>query len=160
MAANADRLSWEEFSATAEKLSAAIAADGAPDVLVGVMRGGMVWAVLVAHQLGVRDVRALTLSHTCAEGVNAPKTVLPVLANPASLGELRGRDVLVADDVAGSGATLAAAQELVSAAGAVRIRTGVCVLNQANWPRRHGSSPPTYIGRSAQRWVIFPWEVP
>lgn len=38
-----------------------------------------------------------------ADGVNAAKTPPPVVASPGSLGDLSGHDVLIVDDIAGSG---------------------------------------------------------
>jgi hypoxanthine phosphoribosyltransferase len=110
--------------------------------------------------LDVRLVRAADVTHTLAEGVNAAKTAGPVISNADSLGDLSASDVLIVDDVAGSGETIAATRELVAKAGAGRIRTAVCVVNDLNWPAA-GSSPEealTYVGAHCRGWVIFPWE--
>jgi hypoxanthine phosphoribosyltransferase len=156
---DADVVDWSQITAIAGALAAAVAADRPPDVVVGVLRGGMIPAVLLAHHLGVRDVRAVAVTHTEADGVNAAKTSLPTLLNPASLGDVAGRDVLVVDDVAGTGETLEAARSLVCAGQVSAARTVVCVLNEANWPAPAvGQRTPTYIGRRVQRWVVFPWE--
>ena len=162
-----DRLTWAEVAGVAATLADAVAADGVPDVIVGIARGGLVPAVLLAHLLGLRDVRALEITHTESDAVNAMKSDLPVLRNSASLGHLAGGNTLVVDDIAGSGDTLAAARRQVVLGGAASVRTAVCLLNLANWPScreaaDNGASErePTYIGRRTSRWVVFPWERP
>ncbi len=154
-------LGWESLHSFVAGLAGAVSVAGPPDVIVGVMRGGMVPAVILAHLLQVRDVRALSLARTVHEGINPPKTPRPVLANPGSLGDLTGRDVLIVYDVAGGGGTICAARDLVITQGASRVRTATCVLNEANWPAwREGTAPPTptCVGWRSQGWVIFPWE--
>lgn len=160
-----DRLTWAEVTGTTATLADAIAADGIPDVLVGIVRGGMVPAVLLAHRLGIRDVRALEVTHTESDAVNAPKSDLPMLRNANSLGDLAGGSVLVVDDIAGTGDTLVVARKHVVLGGAGAVRTAVCLLNLANWPRGReadgdGEREPTYVGQRTSRWVIFPWERP
>jgi hypoxanthine phosphoribosyltransferase len=154
-------LGWESIHSFAGGLAAAVSVTGPPDVIVGILRGGMIPAVILAHLLQVRDVRALSLTRTTQEGIDAPKTVRPVLVNPGSPGDLTGCDVLLVDDVAGSGDTIYAARDLMITQGAARVRTATCVLNTANWPAwRDGTVPqtPTYVGWRSQGWVIFPWE--
>jgi hypoxanthine phosphoribosyltransferase len=160
-----DRLTWTEVAGITTTLADAIAADGTPDLIVGIMRGGMVPAVLLAHRLTIRDVRALEVTHTESDAVNAPKNDQPEIRNSGSLGSLAGGNVLVVDDIAGSGDTLAAAREQVVLGGAQSVRTAVCLVNLANWPSDRevagdGEREPTYVGRRTSRWVVFPWERP
>lgn len=152
-------LDWAEFTAITDRLAWTVASDGCPDVVVGILRGGMIPAVLVAHATGLRDVRAVEVTHTTADGPNAAKTASPTVSNAPSLGDLGGRDVLIVDDVAGTGATIAAAEELVKNTGAVRVRTLVCAVNQVNWQQDHDQDRVlTYVGACYRGWVVFPWE--
>lgn len=154
-------LDWPQFTALVTGLADDVSEDGLPDVVVGILRGGMVPAVLLAHQVGLRTVRAVEITHTTADIPNAGKTTRPVLVNSVSLGDLTGLDVLIVDDVAGGGQTLAAAQQLAVTAGARRARTAVCVVNERNWRSANGREPHqalTYVGVCCQGWVRFPWE--
>jgi hypothetical protein len=161
-------LAWPDMTAIAARLADAIELDVRPDVVVGILRGGMVPAIQLAHLLELRNVRALDFTHTCADGVNAAKAPRPVLRNPGSLGDLSGMDVLLVDDVAGTGETIMASRSLLNAIGATRVRTAVCVLNEVNWQRHSGqdSGGPdledvlTYVGAVHHGWVVFPWEKP
>jgi len=153
---DADVLSWDDIAAACAVLAGEIRIETVPDVVVGISRGGLIPAVLVAHLLGVRDLRALTVSRTVSDQVNSVKHAAPVPGNPAVLGDLEGLDVLVADDVAGSGQTIAAAAGLVASVKATRVRTAVLAVNDANWA---GGPLPGHVAIHAGRWVIFPWEV-
>ncbi|MGH3999956.1 MAG: phosphoribosyltransferase, partial [Pseudonocardiaceae bacterium] len=93
---------------------------------------------------------------TVSDVVNAAKTPEPLVAHPGSLGNLVGQDVLVVDDIAGTGDTLTAARTLLVERNPSRVRTGVLWLNVANWQFAHPE--PTYVGERDRGWVVFPWE--
>lgn len=153
-------LDWAQFTALVTRLASDVGPQR-PDVVVGILRGGMIPAVLLAHRLGLRTVRAVEITHTTTDGPNATKTARPAVVNPVSLGDLTGRDVLIVDDVAGSGDTLAVAVEQAATAGAGRVRTAVCVVNELNWRSANDRDPHqtlTYVGVCCRGWVRFPWE--
>ncbi|MGP3935317.1 phosphoribosyltransferase [Nonomuraea sp. KM88] len=152
-------LLWPRMEELVRWIAEAVRADGTPQTLVAVLRGGAVPAVCLSHQLGLRDVRTVEVTHTTNDSTNAAKTPQPMTVNPASLGNLTGRDVLIVDDVAGTGHTLTTTTRLVAGAGASRVRSAVCVMNENNWTGRlPAKAAVTYIGTIAHGWVIFPWE--
>jgi len=156
-------VSWHMTSRHVSRIGSAVDADGVPDILVGVLRGGMIPAVQLAHLLGIRTVRAIQVTRTLTDEADAAKTLQPVTANPGSLGDLSGQDVLIIDDIAGSGLTMLACKGLVQQAGAARVRTAALAVNALNWERsRSRSVSPsrelTYVGHIYRGWVTFPWE--
>jgi hypoxanthine phosphoribosyltransferase len=152
-------LDWVALSGIAERVAGLARAGGVPDVVVGVARNGLVPAVIICHALGVRDLRSVHVTRTVADGADAGKTPEPVHRNVTSLGDLTGADVLIVDDIAGSGATLRDVAGLVRARGPAAVRTAACVVNRANWrDHRDPNLVVTYIGATVDRWVIFPWE--
>ncbi|RMI46713.1 phosphoribosyltransferase [Streptomyces triticirhizae] len=163
-ASNADRpapvfLTWEDIGAATQTIADQVTAGGAPDVVVGIVRGGMIPAAWLAHRLGIRDVRAIEVTHTTGDGIHAAKTLLPTTRNPASLGDLTGLDVLLVDDIAGSGATLAHTASLLRGLGTARVRTAVLTVNRANWTQE--TEPHHAIDHIASlndTWIVFPWE--
>ena len=152
-------LDWTAVQSLTTRLAEDALLERTPDVVVGVLRNGMIPAVMICHQLGLRDLRGLHVTHTIADGVDSAKTVRPQMQNVASLGDLVGRHVLIVDDIVGSGETLSDVVTLVRVARPVTVRTAVCVVNRANW--RNPTDPRrelTYVGTFVNRWVIFPWE--
>jgi hypoxanthine phosphoribosyltransferase len=154
-------LDWTELTGITHLLSRAVATHGVPHVVVGILRGGIIPAVLLAHTFGLRDVRAIEVTHTTSDRIDAGKTPHPRVRNPVSLGDLTGLDVLIVDDVAGTGQSLATTAALVRAAGAARTRTAVCAVNEINWFQSRDLDPEqalTYVGRRCRGWVVLPWE--
>lgn len=152
-------MDWADIEEQVHRIADGVERDGLPHALVAVLRGGGTPAVWLSHLLGVRDLRTITVTHTLDDSPHAPKRPQPAAKDVAALGDLSGLDVLLIDDVAGSGHTLATAVRLVTEAGAARVRSAVCVVNEDNWTH---SVPPaavvTYIGTLIRGWVIFPWE--
>ncbi|GAA2718510.1 MULTISPECIES: phosphoribosyltransferase family protein [Streptomyces] len=151
-------LTWDDIGSATRSIAQQAVAAGAPQAVVGIVRGGMIPAVWIAHQLEIRDVRTVEVTRTTSDGINAAKAT-PTARNPASLGDLTGLDVLLVDDIAGSGATLAHAARMIRGRGPTRVRTAVLAVNRANW--RQGSGPGRridYIASMTDTWVVFPWE--
>jgi hypothetical protein len=155
-------LTWTELDHHVAGLAGRVREHAVPDAVVGILRGGMVAAVLLAHQLGVRDVRGVVVTRTLSERPNGEKSQRPVITNPASLGVFtKAADVLLVDDVAGSGATLETVAGLLGSV-ARRVRRAVVVVNTVNWNLANSRAPhevQDYIGTTCAGWVRFPWEV-
>ncbi|WP_051950415.1 phosphoribosyltransferase [Actinacidiphila yeochonensis] len=152
-------LTWDDLTTATATLAHQVAAAGMPQVVVGIVRGGMIPAAWLAHRLAIRDVRTVEVTRTTSDGINAAKSTVPTVRNPASLGDLTGLDVLLVDDIAGSGVTLAHTARMIHDLGPARVRTAVLAVNRANWTQ---SSAPhrdiDYIASLTDTWVVFPWE--
>jgi hypoxanthine phosphoribosyltransferase len=154
-------LDWAHLERLLAVVAGHVREDGVPDLVVGILRGGMVPAVMLAHRLGVRSVRGIEVTRTTVEGPRGAKTPHPVITNSGSLGAVAGADVLLVDDVAGSGATSDAAAALLREA-AGRVRRAVVVVNVVNWQAANARAPHEihdYLGTTCAGWVRFPWEV-
>lgn len=161
---NADRpaprcLAWDDIGAATQALAERVTIGGTPQAVVGIVRGGMIPAAWLAHRLGIRDVRTVNVTRTTEDGIHAAKTQLPTARNPASLGDLTGLDVLLVDDIAGSGATLAHTADLLRSLGPARVRTAVLTVNRANWKQEADPDRVIdYIASLNDTWIVFPWE--
>lgn len=144
-----ERLTWEIFGEATRALSRAIVADGfEPDVVVAIARGGLLPAGAIAYGLGVKNCGALNVEFYTGVGtvLEAPELLPPDL----DLGYLPGRRVLLVDDVADSGRTLAMAVQMLREAGA-EVRS-VCIYTKPG-----SVALPDYAWRETPLWIDFPW---
>ncbi|WP_065569937.1 phosphoribosyltransferase [Microbacterium oleivorans] len=149
VAAERETLTWDDFGAATRELARAIVADGfAPDIVVAIARGGLLPAGAVAYGLGVKSCGALNVEFYTGIGtvLDAPEILPPDL----DLGALDGKRVLLVDDVADSGRTLALAVQLLRDAGA-DVRS-VCIYTKPG-----SIAMPDYSWRETDRWIDFPW---
>src|SRR5690606_6538471 len=118
-------LSWSQLENMARELASAIAASFDPEVVVGVVKGGVFAGREVASALRrpFLPVRLHARSRD-AGGIEASDGM------PA---ELAGKRVLVVDDIAGTGATLRAAIEEAREAGASAVYTCTLVVREGGW---------------------------
>jgi len=142
-------LTWEGFGEATRALSRAIVADGfIPEVVVAIARGGLLPAGAVAYGLGVKSCGALNVEFYTGIGtvLDAPALLPPDL----DMGYLPGKRVLLVDDVADSGRTLALAVQMLKDAGA-DVRS-VCIYTKPG-----SVATPDYSWRKTDRWIDFHW---
>jgi hypoxanthine phosphoribosyltransferase len=149
--ASAERevLTWEGFGEATRALAQDIAASGfRPDIVLAVARGGLTVAGALAYALSVKNCFAMNVEFYT--GVDQRLEVPVVLPPTLDLLDIRGLDVLIADDVADTGKTL----ELVSATITPHVREArAAVLYQK--PRSIIASE--YVWRHTDLWINFPW---
>ena len=107
-----DLVGWDEL----DRLVAALAEQvrGEHDTMLAITRGGLVPAGMLAYRLGIRDILVAAVAYYDDGGHRGETpTFLQFPADPV----LRGRRILVVDEVWDSGATIAAVVERVRAAG-------------------------------------------
>lgn len=149
MSGEREVLSYELFGVAARELAQTIADDGfRPDAIVGIARGGLTLAGALGYALDVKMLGSLNVEFYTGvdETLDAPIVLPPTLDREA----LVGKSVLLADDVADSGRTLALVVELLSSGGG-EVRT-VCLYSK---PRT--IIEPTYVWRRTDKWIMFPW---
>jgi hypoxanthine phosphoribosyltransferase len=142
-------MSWEDLGAGSRALAEEIHADGwIPDLLLGISRGGLLVAGALAYALGVKNTA--TISVEFYTGVDQ-RLELPMLLPPVpDLVDLTSARVLIADDVADTGATL----ELVRDFCAGRVAEArVAVL----YEKSRSVVESEYVWRRTDRWITFPW---
>ena len=81
------------------------------DVVVGIARGGMAPALMIAHQYD-REVVFITLNYR--DDDNKPRHDEPVILSANALETVRNRKVLLVDDVSVSGKTLETARNFLN----------------------------------------------
>ncbi|RKT36405.1 hypothetical protein DEU34_0918 [Microbacterium sp. AG1240] len=149
MSEERETLTWDGFGAASRDLAREILADGfVPEVVVAIARGGLLPAGAIAYGLGVKNCGALNVEFYTGIGtvLDAPEVLRPALDTEY----LGGRKVLLVDDVADSGRTLALAVKMLRERGAdmrsVVIYTKPTTIVQ-----------PDYSWKETSLWIDFPW---
>ena len=142
-------LTWERFGEAVRELAEAIDGDGyRPDAVLMIARGGLLIGGALAYALGSKPCHLVNVEHYTGVGETRPA---PVVLPPAlDLEAARDAQVLVADDVADTGHTLALVDRL--ARGAVAdVRTAVIYEKPTSVVRCD------YVWRRTDQWIDFPW---
>ncbi|NAZ88552.1 phosphoribosyltransferase [Kineococcus indalonis] len=142
-------LTWSLFGEAVHELATTIADGGyRPDVLLGIARGGLPLAAGLAYALDVKETGTINVEFYT--GVDSRLEEPVVLPPSVDLAELSGRRVLVVDDVADTGRTLAVVVDMVRAAGG-EPRSAVVYRKPTT------RLEPEYSWRRTDRWIDFPW---
>jgi hypoxanthine phosphoribosyltransferase len=148
-------LSWDEVTKLLDHLLPQFEREF--DAMIMITRGGIVPGGLLAEAMG--------LTHLLTAAVDFPAEIeqehSSLLAWPRFLQFpddelLRGRRILVVDDVWGSGRTITAVKNRVSAAGGFPF---TCVLHFNPYRTLFGTVRPDYYAAITDAHIIYPWEV-
>ncbi len=144
-----ERMTWGELGSAARELGTGILADGfEPDLILGIARGGMLVAGALAYALDVKNT--FTMNVEFYTGVDERLPVPMLLPPVPDLVDLHDSRMLIADDVADTGQTLALVKGFCAGqVGEVR----VAVLYEK--PRSIVGCE--YVWRRTDRWIDFPW---
>ncbi len=115
-----------------------------PDVVIGIERGGTVMAAVAAYRLGARLLTIRASRYDDSKPANIIHEE-PCLLR-ADISEVRGKRVLIVDDVSRSGSTLAAVRRLAISSGAADAKTFVY------------AGRADFYCRSFEACLVFPWE--
>jgi hypoxanthine phosphoribosyltransferase len=130
-------------------LAQAVADDGyRPDIVLGIARGGLLVSGALGYALGVKNTFTMNVEfYTGVDERLEMPMILPPVPDLVDFAETR---VLVADDVADTGATLKLVKEFC--AGKVgEVRCAVLYEKPRTTVRCE------YVWRRTDRWIVFPW---
>lgn len=142
-------LTWAEFGVASRLLAQTVAESGfRPDLVLSIARGGLPIGGALAYALDVKNCAAINVEFYT--GVGERMEVPVVLPPTPPLVDLAGLKVLLADDVADSGETLALVAELV--------RPHVAELRSAVlYTKPRSVVQPDYYWGHTDQWISFPW---
>jgi uncharacterized protein len=149
MSTEREVMTWELFGTASRELAEKVVAGGfLPDVVVAIARGGLLPGGAVAYALGTKGVGTLNVEfYTDIGQTLADPRVLPPLMDTS---ELPGSKVLVVDDVADSGRTLALVMDMLAEHG-TEARSAVLYTK----PRT--IIQPDFSWKETDLWITFPW---
>ncbi|MFB1479383.1 phosphoribosyltransferase [Corallococcus sp. RDP092CA] len=143
-------LSWAEFDRRVQALARTIRQAWEPQAVVGVAHGGVFVGGALAGALGCEffPVRISRRSRDKAE--RSLERGQPQVSEEMPR-ELKGRRVLIVDDIASSGDTLELASALARKVGATEIRTACLIARPEGFT-------PDHVGLSTDSLFVFPWD--
>jgi hypoxanthine phosphoribosyltransferase len=146
-----EKLSYEQFGIAVRELAQVIKdSHYEPDIVLSIARGGLIIGGALGYALGIKNT--FTMSVEFYTGINerlAMPVVLPPVPNKV---DLTGLKVLVADDVADTGATLKLVREFCGDYVS-EVRSAVL------YEKSHSVEKPDYSWKSTDKWIEFPWSV-
>lgn len=142
-------LTWQGFGDVSERLARQIADDGfVPDAVLGIARGGLFLAGSLAYNLGVKSVFLINIEfYTGVDQRLTEPVILPPQLDTANIADM---NLLIADDVADTGATLELVRDLCRSHAR---DTRSAVLYEKPISTVHAD----YVGAHTDRWIVFPW---
>ena len=132
-------MSWPEFIKEINMLGNNVT--NKPDIIVGIVRGGLVPARILASNLGVKEVYCLTVQKTD----KSRNLTTQITA------DIRGKKVLIVEDALETGKSLEVVKKYVESLGAE-----VQTLAMYVWPK--SVIVPDYYLKITDNIPIFPWE--
>jgi hypoxanthine phosphoribosyltransferase len=147
-----EEMSWADLGAAVEELANQVRAGAfRPDAVLALARGGLPLAGALAYALGVKNMATLNVEfYTGIDERLAEPLLLPPVPD---LALLRAERLLVVDDVADTGRTLALASRFC-AEQVAEVRTAVL------YEKPQSVVHCDFVWRRTERWINFPWSAP
>ncbi|MEM1520471.1 MAG: phosphoribosyltransferase [Candidatus Korarchaeum sp.] len=141
-------VSPEEALIHAERIARKIVESGyKPDVIIAILRGGVILARLLSDLLSIRDMKIMRVIHYDAlESKKIAEIVEPINCR------LDGMKVLLVDDVADTGESLIVARDHILERGAAEVR--IATMHYKPWSK----IKPDYYSEETEAWVVYFWE--
>ncbi len=139
-----EHIDWERFEALVRRLAQQIEAYE-PQLLLGIVRGGLIPTTMLSYMLR-REMYPIRV----VRRFDAPAAQPAWLVRPPE--KVRGRRVMIIDERADSGQTLALAAEEVRRMGASHVRTAVLYAHTWTAPR------PDYVCLLSDALMLSPWD--
>lgn len=139
-------VSWEMFGELSRALALKVASGFDPEVVVGIARAGAIPGAIVASILR-RDFYSMSISRKQAGEVVRARPAVLSAAPP----QVRGKRVLIVDEITTSGETLRLALAAVRDLGPAEVRTAT------SFARSRGYRPD-FVALTTDAEVMYPWD--
>ncbi len=159
-------LTWGGFDALAQGLAKKLAAYD-PELVIGIVKGGLFVGSAVAGLLRREFIPVRLAKRSRDRERHSPGVRSEVPP------EVKGKRVLVVDDVVQSGETLGQALAAIAAAGASEVRSAALVVHRSKLGAKLGANPgakpgaksgkakgtrPDWFALETDDLVVFPWD--
>jgi uncharacterized protein len=147
--ADLEVLTWPLYAEGAKALARTVVADGyRPDLILAIARGGLLVAGSMSYALRVKNLHVMNVEYYT--GVNERLDFPVILPPPLNLIDLAAAQILVVDDVADTGHTLALVRDFCRPQVA-QVRCAVL------YQKPQSVVDCEYVWRRTDRWIDFPW---
>lgn len=129
------------------------------DAMLLITRGGIVPGGLLAEALGIGTILTAAVDFPAeieGEKEHARLRVWPKFLQFPDETLLRGKRILIVDDVWGSGRTITAVKNRISGAGGVPY---TCVLHFNPYRNLFGNVRPDFFAATTDAYIVYPWEI-
>ena len=142
-------MTWSDMGVASRALAQTVHDDGyRPDIILAIARGGLLLAAALGYALEVKNL--FTMNVEFYTGMDARLPVPMILPPVPELVDLQEAQLLIADDVADTGATLELVRDFCE--GKVgEVRTAVL------YEKPRSIVKCDYVWRRTDRWIDFPW---
>lgn len=150
-----EALTWEDVDKLIDHLIPQFEVEFTAMVII--TRGGIIPGGLLADALNLSHVLIAAVDFPAKEEMTKAKlAVWPKFIQFPEDRLLTGRNTLVVDDVWGSGRTITAVKNRVSAAGGFPY---TCVLHFNPYRNLFGTARPDYYAAITDAYIVYPWEI-
>jgi hypoxanthine phosphoribosyltransferase len=126
------------------------------DAMIMISRGGVIPGGMLSERLSIHDLLIAAVDFPFEiERERAKLLAWPQFIQFPDDARVRDRRVLVTDDVWGSGRTITAVKNRVSAAGGF---PSTCVLHFNPYRSLFSQTPPDYYAAMTDAHIVYPWE--
>ncbi len=148
-------LSWEDVDKLVRQLLPQFRREFTAMVMI--TRGGIIPGGMLAEATGLTHILTAAVDFPFEQANQKQKFMAwPQFIQFPGDENLRGRSVLIVDDVWGSGRTITAVKNRVSAAGGF---PETCVLHFNPYRNLFGAVRPDYYADVIDAHVVYPWEI-
>ena len=147
-------VSWRDIEEWTKGIMKMIIADDYnPDIIVGIARGGLVPARMVADYLFKKDLLSIKTEHWGVTATMDGKAVLKEKLNY----DVSGKKVLIVDDITDTGESMRLSYNYIKSLNPAELKTtSMLYVNGSSYT-------PDYYGKGLSKeewaWFVFPWNV-
>ena len=148
-------LTWEDVDKLIDHLTPQFEREF--EVMVMITRGGIILGGMLAEALCIEPIFTAAVDFPAeAEHKRTGLFAWPRFLQFPEEALLRGKKVLIVDDVWGSGRTITAVKNRVSAVGGFPF---TCVLHFNPYRNLFGTVRPDYYAAITDAYIVYPWEI-
>ena len=120
-----------------------------PDSIIAIAKGGVIPARILSDLLETAQLSTIEIQFY--KDIAQPMSE-PTLKKPISI-SVKGKKILVVDDISDTGKSLKLAQTPLQEQGALEVRTATLYF------KPQSITKPDFYEKQTCNWVVFPWEI-